>query len=199
MRQFPSPQPSQHSKPIMSLWLPQPGGNCIQRAVTSLRGCDHEEDGTGHGTSVLFGWDPLNSELSARIFDPEDADFVASETSRGDARQFRQERTALALDWLRAVRGQVNQSIRAHVRAVRGNAGLRPADEVRLGFEFLLFQLASGILHLVIWACGPPRAAKLVGYSLELAGQLRKVTEDVLPAGRQVAVELLEGKQERKN
>ncbi len=160
---------------------------------------DREEDGTGHGTSVPFGWDPLNSELSARIFDPEDADFVASETSRGDARQFRQERTALALDWLRAVRGQVNQSIRAHVRAVRGNAGLRPADEVRLGFEFLLFQLASGILHLVIWACGPPRAAKLVGYSLELAGQLRKVTEDVLPAGRQVAVELLEGKQERKN
>ena len=156
-------------------------------------------DGTAHGTSIAFGWESLTSELSARIFDPEDADFVASETSRGNARQFRQERIALALDWLRAVRRQVNQLIRAHVRAARGNAGLKPADEIRLGFEFLLFQLTSGILYFVILACGPPRAAKLVGYSLELAGQLRKVTEDVLPADRQVAVELLEGKQERKN
>jgi hypothetical protein len=156
-------------------------------------------EGTGHGTSALFGWDPLNSELSARIFDPEDANFVASEMSRDDARQFRRERTALALDWLRAVRGQVNQLIRAHVRAARRNAGLKPADEIRLGFEFLLFQLTSGILYFVIWTFGPPNAAKLVGYSLELAGQLQKVSEDVLPPGRQVAVELLDGKQERKN
>ncbi len=163
------------------------------------RGFDREVAATGHGTSVPFESDPLNSELSARIFDPEDADFVACETSRRDARQFRQERTALALDWLREVRGQVNQLIRAHVRAVRGNAGLKPVDEMRLGFEFLLFQLTSGILYLVIWACGSPRAARLVGYSQELAAQLRNVTEDVLPADRQVAVELLEGKQERKN
>jgi hypothetical protein len=163
------------------------------------RDFDWDLDRTGRGTSAPFGWDPLNSELSARIFDPEDGNFVASETSRDDARQFRQERTALALDWLRAVRGQVNQLIRAHVRAARGNAGLKPVDEIRLGFEFLLFQLTSGILYVVIWACGPPRAAKLVGYSLELAGKLQKVTEDVLPAGRQVAVELLEGKRERKD
>jgi len=163
------------------------------------RDFDQGVDGTGHGTSVPFGEDPLDSQLGARIFDPEDADFVATETSGRDARQFRQERTALALDWLRAVRGQVNQLIRAHVRAARGNDGLKPTDEIRLGFEFLLFQLTSGILYLVIWACGPPRAAKLVGYSLELAGQLRKVTEDVLPAGRHVAVEFLEGKQQRRN
>ncbi len=158
-----------------------------------------EVDRTWQGTADPLGWDPLNSELSTRIFDPEDADFVACETSRRDARQFRQERTALALDWLREVRGQVNQLIRAHVRAARGNAGLKPADEMRLGFEFLLFQLTSGILYLVIWTCGSPRAARLVGYSLELAAQLRNVTEDILPAGRQVAVELLEGKQEGKN
>jgi len=160
------------------------------------RDSNQDGDGTGLGMSIPFGWDPLDSELSARIFDPEDADFVANETSRPNARQFRQERTVLALDWLRAIRYHVNQLIRAHLRAARGNAGLKPADEIRLGFEFLLFQLTSGILYLVIWACGPPRAAKLVGYSLELAGQLRKVTEDVLPAGRQVAVELMNNKQE---
>ena len=163
------------------------------------RDLDRDVDGSGHGTSVPFVWDPLNSDLSARIFGPEDSDFVASETSRRNARQFRQERTALALDWLRAVRGPVNQSIRDHVRAARGNAGLRPADEIRLGFAFLLFQLTAGILHIVIWVCGPPSAAKLVGYSLGLAGQLRKVTEDVLPTGLQVTVELVEEKQQREN
>lgn len=160
------------------------------------RDFDREAYGTGRETFLLFGRDSVDSDLSARIFDPEDLDFVASENSRQLTRQFRQERTRLALDWLRAVRGQVNQSIRVHVREARGNAGLKPSDEIRLGFEFLVFQLTSGILYLVIWACGPPRAAKLVGYSLKLAGQLRNVTEDVLPAGRYVGVELMESKQE---
>ncbi len=163
------------------------------------RDFDREAYGTEQETSLPFGLDPLTSELSARIFDPEDSDFVASETCRQLTRQFRQERTELALDWLRAVRGQVNQLIRAHVRAARGNPDLKPADEIKLGFEFLLFQLTSGMLCLVIWAYGPPRAAKLVGYSLELAGQLRKVTVDVLPAGRQVAVELMDSKREPKS
>jgi hypothetical protein len=163
------------------------------------RDSDRETYGAGQETSLPFGGDSLTSELSARIFDPEDLDFVASEASRQLTRQFRRERTRLALDWLRAVRGQVNQLIWAHVKAARGNSDLKPADEMRLGFEFLLFQLTSGIMYLVIWAFGPPRAAKLVGYSLELAGQLRKVTEDVLPAGRQVAVELMDSKQELKS
>jgi len=163
------------------------------------RDSDREGFGTGQETSLPGAWGSLTSELSARIFDPEDLNFVASETSRQLTRQFRQERTALALDWLRAVRRDVNQLIRAHLRAARGNADLKPADEIKLGFEFLVFQLTSGILYLVIWAFGPPRAAKLVGYSLELARQLRKVTKNVLPAGHLVAVEIMDSKQEAQN
>ncbi|PYU49034.1 MAG: hypothetical protein DMG48_18190 [Acidobacteria bacterium] len=163
------------------------------------RDFDWEGIGTGQETSLPGGWDSLASELSARIFDPEDLNFVASEASRQLTRQFRRERTMLALDWLRAVRGQVNHLIRAHLRAARGNAELKPAEEIKLGFEFLVFQLTSGILYLVIWAFGPPRAAKLVGYSLELAGQMRKVTEDILPAGRPVVADLMDSKQEPKS
>src|SRR5260370_17388048 len=85
------------------------------------RDSNQDGDGTGLGMSIPFGWDPLDSELSARIFDPEDADFVACETSRRDAPQFPPARTALALDWLREVRGQVSQLIRAHVIAFPGN------------------------------------------------------------------------------
>jgi len=160
---------------------------------------DGEASGVEHETAGSFGWDTLTLELSRRIFDREDSDFVASETSRQITRQFRRERTALALDWLRGVRGEVNQLIRAHFRASRGNGDLKPATEIRLWFEFLLFQLTSGILYLVIWVSGPPQAAALLGYSLELAAQLRKVTEDILPTGRQVTAELMNSEQEPKN
>lgn len=155
--------------------------------------------GIEHETTGPLGWDPLTSELSGRIFDREDSDFVASETSRQITRQFRRERTALALEWLRAIRGRVNQLMRGHLRVSRRNDDLKPADEIKLWFEFLLFQLTSGVLYLVIWACGPARSVELVGYSLKLVAQLQKVTEEALPAGRQVAAELMNRDQEPRN
>lgn len=154
---------------------------------------------TEEETSLPFSWDPISSELSARIFDPEDSDFVTRESSRLIARSFRRQRSALALDWLLAVRKHVNLLMRAHRRAARSNPGLKPAGELRLGFEFLLFQVTSGSLYLVIWLIGPLHAAKLVGYSLELAGQFRKMTEDILPGGTRVAVELLDSEPQAKN
>lgn len=163
------------------------------------RGSDGEIYGIAHEDAGSFGRDALASELSGRIFGPEDSDFVASETSQQVSRQFRRERTALALDWLGAVRGQVNQLMRAHFKASRSNDDLRPADEIRLWLDFLLFQLATGILCLVIQVCGPSRAAKLVGYSLGLAGKLRHVTQDALPAGRQALTELMNNEREPKN
>lgn len=160
---------------------------------------DREAYGSGQETSGASGWNSLTFELSARIFDPEDSDFVASEATQQDARQFRRERTALALDWLRTVCRQVKQLMRAHFRASRGNDDLKPAEEIRLWFDFLLFQLTSGILYLVIWISGPPRAAKLVKYSMELAGKVRDVTKDVLPAGRQVVAEIMNNRPEPGN
>ncbi len=160
------------------------------------RDFDEEAYGIEHKNTPSFEWDPLTSELSGRIFDPEDSDFVAGETSWQITRQFRRERSLLALEWLRAVRGHVNQLMRTHFRASRRNDDLRPAEEIKLWLEFLLFQMTSGTLYLVIWVCGPTCAADLLGYSLGLASQLRKVTEDVLPAGRQVAAELINNKQE---
>ena len=168
----------------------------------SRRGWRRDFDAEAYGiepeTAGSFGWDPVTSETSGRIFSREDSDFVASEASRQIKRQFRRARTALALDWLRAVRGQVNQWMRRHFRASRGNDDLKPADEIKLWFEFLLFQLTSGILYLVIWLCGPARAGELVRYSLGLVAQLQKVTEEALPAGRQVAAELMNRDQEPK-
>jgi hypothetical protein len=160
------------------------------------RGRRRTFDEGAHGgkeeSSLPLGWDPVISELSARIFDSQDSEFVAGEAPQEIARLFRRERAALALEWLLEVRKQVNLLMRAHRRASRGNPSIRPSSELRLGFEFLLFQVTSGILYLAIWLIGPLHAARFVGYSLELAGQFRKMTEEMLPAGHRVAAELLD-------
>ena len=54
MRQSHNPQPSRDSKPIMNLWLPQPGGKFVQREVMPSGPCDREGVRvfpTGHGDS----------------------------------------------------------------------------------------------------------------------------------------------------
>jgi hypothetical protein len=163
------------------------------------RSFNEERHATEEDAPVLLSWDQVTSELSARIFDREDSDFVARESSGQIARSFRIQRAGLALDWLLQVRKHVNLLMRAHLRAARGNPSLKPSGELSLGFEFLLFQVTCGIFYLVIWLVGPLHAAALVGYSLRLAGQLRKMTEDILPDGTQVAVELLESKSQAKN
>jgi hypothetical protein len=156
-------------------------------------------DATEQKTSLPFSWDPLTSELSARIFNPEDSDFVTRESSRQIARSFRIERAALALHWLLEVRRHVYLLMRAHLSAARSNPDLKPAGELRLGFEFLLFRVTSGILYVVIWLIGPLHAATLVRYSLELAGELRKMTEDILTGSTRVAADLLDSEPRTKN
>lgn len=172
---------------VMVLALP-----VLFRSRGKRGGSNGEANGAGEENSLPASWDSLTSELSGRIFNPEDSDFVASESPLRIARSFRRQRAALALDWLAEVRKHFSLLMRAHRRAARDNPDLKPAGEVRLGFEFLLFEVTTGILYLVIWLIGPLHAAALVGYSLGLAGQLRKMTEDILPGGRRVAVELMD-------
>jgi hypothetical protein len=70
---------------------------------------------------------------------------------------------------------------------------------LRLGFEFLLFQVTSGILYGVIWFFGPLHAATLVGYSMKWAEQLRTMMEGIMPGDTGVAIDLLESKPQTKN
>jgi hypothetical protein len=160
---------------------------------------DEYRRATEEETSPPLSWDALTSELGAKLFNPEDSDFVTRESPGQFARWFRRERAAFALDWLLEVRRHVNLLMRAHRRAARSNPGLKPTGELRLGFEFLLFQVMSGILYLVIWLVGPLHTASLVEYSLELAGQLRELAEDILPDGTRVPIELLDGEPQTKN
>ena len=142
--------------------------------------------------------DALSLALGARIFAAEDYDFVQLNTSRPFRRRFRAERTAFALAWLDQVRGEVGGQIRAHLRAARGNANLRPADEVKLGFEFLVFWITIGLLYGAVWLRGPFHAAKLVGHCVKFAGELKRISVDALPVAGSMAAEIMNGNSEAK-
>ncbi len=148
--------------------------------------------------SVLSGEDALLLELGTRIFAPEDYAFVKLETSREFHRRFRAERTALALGWLDQVRRGAGRLMRAHVRAARRNPNLRPADEVKLGFEFLVFRSTIGLLYCAVWLRGPLHAAKLVGYCCQLARELKRMSVEALPVASSMAVEIMKGDSEAK-
>lgn len=137
----------------------------------------------------------LDLEVSARIFSSKDFGFVARETSRQFALRFRDERTVLALAWLQRLRTEVSSLMYDHRHAARGNRDIKPTDELRLVFEALLFQLTSGILWWIVWGYGPLRATRLLRWSLELAGKLRRISEEVLPA-TSAAVEIMKTDQE---
>jgi len=172
------------------------GAGLLVSVFLIRRGVRQDFDEATYGTeeeeALASPWDPLVSELSAGLFNSKDSEFVRLHCSPKLARRFRAERTALALDWLVQIRRQVNLLTREHVRAARSDSDLKPADELRLGFEFLLFQVSSGVLYLIIWMFGPPRASRLVGYPIDLAQRLRKMTDDLVPGGAQVAAELLD-------
>ena len=139
-----------------------------------------------------FKRDSLVAELSARIFSPGDSEFVSGQCPNL-ARTFRQERTILAIEWLRGVRRQVNCLFRSHLKAARQNPDLTPAGELRLGAHFLMFQIATAILYVVIRVRGPLRAARLVVFSLGLSDKFMRMAKEIIPiAGTEVAVELLE-------
>jgi xanthosine utilization system XapX-like protein len=159
--------------------------------LLSRAGLRHAQNRDGcEGDAQEFKRDSLAAELSARIFSAEDPDFVSSETCASAARAFQQERTTLALEWLRGVRTQVNCLFRSHLQAARQNPDLKPAGELRLGMHFLTFQLTTGILYIVIRVRGPLPAARLVLLSLLLSEKILKMAKDVLPSTT-VSVELL--------
>ena len=156
-----------------------------------------QRDGDGyevHGDGeTSFKGDSLVAELSARIFCPEDSEFVSSQCNANVAGTFELERTLLAIDWLRGVRQQVNRVFRSHLKAARQNPDIAPLGELRLGIDFLAFQLATALLYSVIHVRGPLGAATLVLVSLRLSEKFVRLAKDALPSGgATVGAELLD-------
>lgn len=113
--------------------------------------------------------EPLPQELAARLFGPQDQEFIAKQGCTGLKRLFRQQRTELALCWLRAVRTNATDLIRVHSQAARKSSGLVPLVESKVVLEYFGIQMICRFLALVIWLRGPVDLSRLVGYMDDLS------------------------------
>jgi hypothetical protein len=143
----------------------------------SLRWGSH---GGIHWTAESAEWrrerDGLALEIGERIFDSADWEMVRREATPRLARRFRKERTFLALEWLRLVRNQVRHLVREYRRAARVDESVSAAGELGMAIQILLFELTTGLLWCLIAIHGPSGAAKLLGWSLDSARKLRRIT-----------------------
>ena len=157
------------------------------------------DDGAVFGDETLGQnkWDSLSLELGAQIFSAEDLDFVGRNCTSEFLRRFREQRAALALEWLDQVRREIDRSIGEHVRAARLNPSLRTADELKLALEFLRFHLSNRVLYCAVWLHGPLAAGNLVRHSTGLARELKGLLESFQLA-RSVAVEVIRDDSERR-
>lgn len=134
--------------------------------------------------------DLLVLELGERIFNCEDSELVRAGTREQFARWFSEQRKMLALDWLHVVRCAIREIVRLHRHAARDNPDTRTWDELRLAFQFLLFEFICIALYYVTWVRGPVAVGYLVGRFLDAAGVLRKLAEGNT-ASRATAVEIV--------
>ncbi|MGH9736208.1 MAG: hypothetical protein ACRD8A_16645 [Candidatus Acidiferrales bacterium] len=126
--------------------------------------------------------DLLSFDLLGRIFSSEDYLLVKTETSTRFLHWFDHERKALALDWLAGVQTYVRKIISEHRRAAAQSRGLKPAKELELAFEFLVFQVIGVSLYCVILIHGPANLSTVVETFLSITEKLRKLLESAVPA-----------------
>lgn len=126
--------------------------------------------------------DALTLELGKEIFRVEDFQFVLRSTPRRFAEAFNDERTLLALEWMRKVRGRMRKLLKEHRRTIRARRDVTTASELRLAMEFLGFELASGSLSFLILVRGSSGAASVVNWYLRSATRLRGIIQQVAPS-----------------
>ena len=118
--------------------------------------------------------------IGAKIFSEEDWSFIRTHTDPPIQRIFLEERKALAISWLRQVRGIVGLLMKFHRTAVRGNVSLSPAIELRLAFDYLFFLLTFQVLCAMIRVQGPFVAGRFATFTVSFADQLSYLSGHIL-------------------
>jgi hypothetical protein len=133
------------------------------------------ERSEGDKTPSALHAEPFPQEWTDRLFGSEDRDFIAKQGSARLTRLFLHQRTALALSWLHNVRVHLRKLMRVHRAAVRTNSRLKPLVELRIGVDYLLFEMLCQLIALAIRLRGPVDLKRLVGRLDSLSSQLSEV------------------------
>jgi hypothetical protein len=111
-------------------------------------------------------------QLTARLFRSVDWEFVTKQGSARLESLFLQQRTALALAWVRRVRAYVEELMRTHRASARMNSQINLREELEISFEYFLFQMLCQCIALMIRFRGPIELGRLIGHAEELSRRL---------------------------
>jgi len=161
----------------------------LERAVPSNH--DPAESSEEGETQVALFAESFRQPLADRLFGSEDWEFIAKQESRRAKRLFLQQRTALALCWLRGARTNATQLMRVHSAAARRNSRLEPLVELRVIADYVVFQMLCRFIATVVRLRGPVMMRRLVGYADGLSERIYEVI------ARMYAAQLASGSNKR--
>jgi hypothetical protein len=108
-------------------------------------------------------------EFVARVFSPDDRNFVASARSPQLTKLFRRERKIVALVWVHQTKTAIHQIMREHKRLTSQSIDLSLATEARLLCNYLQLVAICDLLAFAIQTAGPIRVGALATYAASLS------------------------------
>lgn len=122
---------------------------------------------------------PPSSATIAGIFEQGDWQFIR-ETAPELSEAFLNERKRLALLWVFQARGRASKVMEIHRVAVRENAELRAATEMKLAAEYWQLWCLCSLLQLMIATRGPFKTQRMAQFVTESAGRFWTAYDSVL-------------------
>ena len=111
-------------------------------------------------------------EFVARIFSPEDGQFISQTHAPYLKRLFLHERKRVALLWVRQTSRDIQQVMRNHTDTAKQAADIRFRTELSLFLTYVELRLMCETLSLLITTVGPPRLERIAASVHELSQQI---------------------------
>ena len=139
-----------------------------------IRRNGHDDVNTDDFLQVQEAVNSLVGELSlaARLFEPDDMQFVSRQPSQEARRLLLEDRKVLALSWLRQLRRHLRRLKELHLRLASYTNN--PSPRVDLGFltDYVIFAAACDILIVFVWIRGPFEARVIARHTLSSAKEI---------------------------
>jgi hypothetical protein len=122
-------------------------------------------------------------EFVAKIFAGKDEEFVAQMGSSQLAKLFRQERSAVAVFWVRQTSAAIRRILREHLETSRASKDVEFATEAGIFLQYAQLRIICGILLMAIELAGPQGLQGLAQYADQLTQRIRAAQRAFESAG----------------
>jgi hypothetical protein len=127
---------------------------------------------------------PCPPEFVARVFAPDDSQFVSSMKSPQLQKLFYTERKAVALVWVQQTSVAIQRTMQEHKEMARASEDLEFSTEMKLLLLYAELMCICGLLFVAIQSAGPMWLRRLALYADSQSQRLARVQESLLAAAR---------------